>query len=157
MWRTPRPVSTVRAVPEVAGTLAPLAEALRADPGVLAAVAGGVVAVTVAGQAPLLASLAMHRDGATTLVVTPTTLDAERLERDLVCFLGPSTPGAIGAADAPVVALPAWDTLPFERVSPEVAAMGARHAARWRLAQTSGRPRISCAWCTTAPRARTGL
>ncbi|HUD70296.1 MAG TPA: transcription-repair coupling factor [Acidimicrobiales bacterium] len=129
-------------MPDEAGRLAPLAEALRTDPGVRAATPGAVVAVAVAGQAPVLASLASLRADATTLVVAPTTLDAERLERDLVCFLGGSTPGAVGAADGAVVALPAWDTLPFERVSPEVAAMGARHATRWRLSQEAGRPRI---------------
>ena len=100
------------------------------------------MAVSVAGQAALLASLAVLHERSTILAVAATTLDAERLERDLVCYLGGPTPGIVGAADGPVVSLPAWDTLPFERVSPEVAAMGTRHATRWRLSQASGRPRV---------------
>jgi transcription-repair coupling factor (superfamily II helicase) len=76
------------------------------------------------------------------LVVAATTLDAERVAGDLECFLGTSSPGEVGSMDGPVVTLPAWDTLPFERVSPEITAMGARHAARWRLARADARPRV---------------
>jgi transcription-repair coupling factor (superfamily II helicase) len=129
-------------VADVGGTLGALTVALRDDPAVLAASPGATVAVPMAGQAPVLAALASVRDGATLLVVTPTTLDAERLARDLGCFLGEPSEGAVGACDGPVAALPAWDTLPFERVSPEVAAMGHRHATRWRLSRGEGRPRV---------------
>ncbi|MGH9088195.1 MAG: transcription-repair coupling factor, partial [Acidimicrobiales bacterium] len=48
-----------------------------------------------------------------------------------------------GAHDDPVVVLPAWETLPFERVSPEVATMGQRLAVLWRLAgEGAERPRV---------------
>ena len=126
---------------EGAGSLGALSDRLRADVAVGSIAPGATVAVAVAGQAPVLAALASQGDGAMVLAVAPTTIDAERLARDLECFLGSSTAGAVGAMDGPVVSLPAWDTLPFERVSPEIAAMGARHAARWRVAE-GARPRV---------------
>ncbi len=82
------------------------------------------------------------------VVVTPTTAEADQLAEDIGCFLGPSGgpgrsgPGAGDGADAdrvvgdvvgPVALLPAWDTLPFERVSPEVHTMGQRLAVLWHL------------------------
>ena len=127
---------------DVAGVLGGLTVALRDDPAVRAAVPGATVAVPMAGQAPVLAALASMHERATLLVVAPTTLDTERLASDLGCFLGEASDGAVGASDGPVATLPAWDTLPFERVSPEVAAMGQRHATRWRLSRTEGRPRV---------------
>ena len=127
---------------DVTGILGDLAVALRDDPAVLAAAPGATVAVPAAGQAVVLAALASTRARSTVLVVLPTASDAERLTQDLAYFLGESTPGAVGAVDGPIVAVPPWDTLPFERVSPEVAAMGARHAARWRLASAEGRPAV---------------
>ena len=39
----------------------------------------------------------------------------------------------IGAVSGPVAVLPAWETLPFERVSPEVETMGRRLALLWGL------------------------
>ena len=43
-------------------------------------------------------------------------------------------PGAtVGPIEGPVVVLPAWETLPFERVSPEVETMGRRLALSWGL------------------------
>jgi transcription-repair coupling factor (superfamily II helicase) len=50
------------------------------------------------------------------LVVTPTAHDAERYGSDLTAWLGP---GRVGV-------FPAWETLPFERVSPGVETMGRR-------------------------------
>ena len=51
------------------------------------------------------------------------TADAERLAHDLRAFLGPDE----------VDVFPAWETLPFERVSPSVETMGRRLRAMWRL------------------------
>ena len=48
------------------------------------------------------------------LVATPTTGEAERLVGDLGAYLGPDR----------VELFPAWETLPFERVSPSVETMG---------------------------------
>jgi transcription-repair coupling factor (superfamily II helicase) len=129
-------------VADVGGILGGLTVALRDDPAVRAAAPGATVAVPAAGHAPVLAALASVHERATLLVVTPTTIDADRLARDLECFLGGPTVGAVGSMDGPVATLPAWDTLPFERVSPEIAAMGTRHATRWRLSSVDRRPRV---------------
>src|ERR1700722_5738997 len=50
------------------------------------------------------------------LVVTPTTADADRLAHDLAAYVG---------SDG-VAVFPAWETLPFERVSPSMEVMGKR-------------------------------
>ena len=57
------------------------------------------------------------------VVAVPTASDAERLAHDLAAFLGPDE----------VEMFPAWETLPFERVSPSVETMGRRLRAMWRL------------------------
>src|SRR3954453_16011598 len=57
------------------------------------------------------------------VIAVPTPPDAERLAHDLVAFLG---------ADQ-VDLFPAWETLPFERVSPGVETMGRRLRTIWRL------------------------
>lgn len=57
------------------------------------------------------------------VVAVPTTGEAERLVHDLAEYLGPDD----------VELFPAWETLPFERVSPSVEAMGRRLRAVWRL------------------------
>ena len=96
---------------------------------------GATLAVPLPAQAIVLASLAERERSGTTLVVTATQADAERLHGDLVCLLGSGDEQvAPGSVDGPALLLPAWDTLPLERVSPEVAAMGQRLAVRWRLA-----------------------
>src|SRR6202044_3382268 len=62
------------------------------------------------------------------LVATPTVADAERLAHDLTAFFGPDE----------VEVCPAWETLPFERVSPSVETMGRRLRAMWHLRGHSG-------------------
>ncbi|MCU1369249.1 MAG: mfd [Ilumatobacteraceae bacterium] len=57
------------------------------------------------------------------LVAVPTTAEAERLVHDLGTYLGPD------AAEL----FPAWETLPFERVSPNIETMGRRLRTIWRL------------------------
>ncbi len=57
------------------------------------------------------------------VVAAPTAAEAERLAADLEAFLG---------ADA-VELFPAWETLPFERVSPAIESMGRRLRTLWRL------------------------
>jgi len=108
----------------VSAPLAPLVGRLGALP-VVDELAGGtdaLVAVPEAARAPLLAALA--RRGRTLLVATATGAEAQRLARDLGAFCG----------DDEVAELPAWETLPFERVSPSVETMGRRLEALWRLA-----------------------
>ena len=65
-----------------------------------------------------------------TLVAVPTNAEAERLAHDLAAFVGPEQ----------VEVCPAWETLPFERVSPSVQTMGRRLRAMWRLGQRGAGP-----------------
>jgi len=65
------------------------------------------------------------------LVATPTTGEAERLVGDLGAYLGPDR----------VELFPAWETLPFERVSPNVETMGRRLRVAWRL-RTRHAPKV---------------
>jgi len=57
------------------------------------------------------------------VVATPTLVDAERLVDDLSCFM----------TDGTVALFAPWETLPLERVSPDVHTMGARLEVLWRL------------------------
>ena len=74
------------------------------------------VAVSEAAQAFFIARLADTSDRTPILVVTPTANEAEMLRNDLVIWLGSDRVGVF----------PAWETLPFERVSPGVETMGRR-------------------------------
>ncbi len=90
------------------------------------------VAVPEAARAFTVAGLA-HLSGRHPIVVAvPTTPDAERLAADLRAFLGD------GAAEV----FPAWETLPFERVSPGVETMGQRLRTLWRLRTPERAPRV---------------
>src|SRR3546814_18923601 len=82
-------------------------------------------ALTVAG----LAQLSSRRP---IVVAAPTTGDADRLANDLRAYLG---------ADA-VDTFPAWETLPFERVSPSVETMGRRLRSMLRLQAPERAPRL---------------
>ena len=121
-----------------AGSLAAVPRLLRGDPilGVLIGAADGTVAVPEAAQAVVAAALAAFTERTPLLVVTATGLDAQRLGDDLACLIapegdeaeGPDAGVIVGALDGPVTVLPAWETLPFERVSPETETMGHRLA-----------------------------
>ena len=125
--------------PSAGGSLAAVPRLLRSDP-VLAALIGAAdatVAVPEAAQAVVAAALAAFTERTPLLVITATGLDAERLGDDLTCLIAsddaPAAPGAgsgpvVGALAGPVTVLPAWETLPFERVSPETETMGRRLA-----------------------------
>jgi len=88
---------------------------------------GSVWSVAPGGRAFALAGL-FESLGDTLLVVAPSEADAEELVDDLRLF-----------AD-PVLLAPAWETLPFEHVSPNTATMALRAQARRRL--TSDDPAI---------------
>ncbi|MCK4176386.1 transcription-repair coupling factor [Aciditerrimonas ferrireducens] len=107
--------------PPLAGLLGRLAR----DPGMAALVdaAQPAVAVAEAGVPLVLGALAQLGGRRPLLVVTPTQADAERVAHDLRAFL----------PAAEVELFPAWDTLPFERVSPESWAMAQRLRVLWRL------------------------
>ncbi len=85
---------------------------------------GAVVAVPEPARAFVVAGLAALGDARVVLVASPTAVEADRLAHDLSAFCGEG---------ADVELLPAWETLPFERVSPGVETMGRRLRAIWRL------------------------
>jgi transcription-repair coupling factor (superfamily II helicase) len=94
---------------------AALAELLSAD--------DASVVVPEPARALVLAALAELSSAPVILVATPTLREAEQLEHDLVAFVGRRR----------VDVLPAWETLPYERVSPASETMGRRLRAMWRL------------------------
>jgi transcription-repair coupling factor (superfamily II helicase) len=91
-----------------------------------------VLAVPDAARAFTIAGLALLSDRHPVVVAMPTSTDAERLAADLRAFLGPDD----------VDLFPAWETLPFERVSPGVEAMGRRLRTMWRLQDPARMPRV---------------
>ena len=147
------------------GALSALPQLLRSDPALplVLGAADATLAVAAPAQPILVAALAHFTERAPVLVVAATEVDAVRLADDLACFLrGPPPSGGeddgttwavLGALNGPVAMLPAWETLPFERVSPEVETMGRRLAILWALthhdqaAEGFGPPASSCARC----------
>ena len=113
-------------------SLAPLLTLLRSDPVFqgLRDLRSAVVAVPEAARAFSLAGIADNGGRRPTLVAVSTNAEAERLAHDLGAFLGPDQ----------VDFCPAWETLPFERVSPSVETMGRRLRCMWRLKQGSSDP-----------------
>jgi transcription-repair coupling factor (superfamily II helicase) len=105
--------------------LAGLAHLLDGDDTLLAASAGHgtPVAVPEAARPIFTAALATVTARRPVLLVVPTANEADRVAHDLTRFLG---------ADA-VELFPAWETLPFERVSPASETMGRRLRVMWRL------------------------
>ena len=91
-----------------------------------------MLAVPEAARAFTIAGLATLSDRHPLVVAVPTSTDAERLAHDLRAFLG------AGEVDL----FPAWETLPFERVSPSVEAMGRRLRTIWRLQDPSRTPKV---------------
>ena len=106
--------------------LAALARLLAEEPAVRAVVnREPVVAVPDAARALFVAALADVTTRTPILLAVPTGAEAERLVHDLGQFLGSDE----------VELFPAWETLPFERVSPSLATMGRRLRVMWRLRQ----------------------
>jgi len=91
---------------------------------------GATLAVTTPAQAFVLAGLLRLGTRRPVLVVTPTGAAASQLAHDLGVFTSPDGDGDDGAS---VEVFPAWETLPFERVSPEVHTMGRRLRLLWQL------------------------
>ncbi len=98
---------------------------LRDDPALAQVVgtANALVAVPEPARAVVIAGMAHLSGRRPILAAVPTAADADRLAHDLSAFLGPDQ----------VELFPAWETLPFERVSPSVETMGRRLRAMWRL------------------------
>ncbi len=92
----------------------------------------GVVGVPEPARAFFIAGLARQSSRHPTVVAVPTASEAERLAHDLRAFLGPDQ----------VDTFPAWETLPFERVSPSVETMGRRLRTLWHLQDPARMPRV---------------
>ena len=115
------------------------------------------LAVATPAQAFVLAGLIRLGARQPVLVVTPTGAAADQLAHDLGAFTGGGGPGGGPPGtdgSGRVEVFPAWETLPFERVSPDVATMGRRLRLLWQVggepgtggsdaaAPNSGRPGI---------------
>ncbi|MGH9164263.1 MAG: transcription-repair coupling factor [Acidimicrobiales bacterium] len=115
-------------------SLRTLPELVACEPA-LTALAGrrhATLAVPEPARAVVVAGLAQASDRHPVVVALPTATDAERLAHDLRAFLG----------DDQVDTFPAWETLPFERMSPSVETMGRRLRAMWRLQRPDRMPRV---------------
>src|SRR4051812_10807637 len=111
-----------------------LPKLLRDDPALLE-VRGrtnALIAVPEPARAFAIAGLVETTSRHPYLVAVPTTADGERLANDLSAFLGPERVGYF----------PAWETLPFERVSPGVETMGRRLRTIWRLHEKGRAPDV---------------
>ena len=86
-----------------------------------------VLAVPEPARAFVVAGLARLSGRTPLLVAVPTRGEADAMVRDLSAYLEPSR----------LLEFPAWETLPFERVSPSVDAMGRRLEVMWSLRQRS--------------------
>jgi transcription-repair coupling factor (superfamily II helicase) len=107
---------------------------LRDEPALLRALGEPDARLAVAEVArPIsIAALARLSDRSPLLVACPTGSDAGRLYDDLSQLM---------PADS-VLLFPAWETLPFERVSPAVETMGRRLEVLWRLRRPEHRPKV---------------
>ena len=107
--------------------LAPLLEHLRGNPAVPSAARGGQLSAPPDVQALWLAVMAHRRSVASAsqpiVAVLPAAVAAEDLARELSVWLG----------EDEVECFPAWETFPFERVSPTLQSMGERQRILWRL------------------------
>src|SRR5207344_1287655 len=111
-------------VTETTPPLASLAPLLAEEPALRAVISRqSTAAVPDAARGLFLAALARVTTRRPLLLAVPTGNEAERLVRDLGQFLGAGE----------VELFPAWETLPFERVSPSFETMGRRLRVMWRL------------------------
>ena len=94
----------------------PAMEALERDP-------SGVVACAENVRPALVAALGLRRPERTIVVVTRTGTAAQLLHDDVVQYLG----------NDDALIFPAWETLPFERISPAIETMGRRLEVLWRV------------------------
>ena len=107
---------------------------LRAEPGLTHAFGDpqALVAVPEAARPVAIAALSQLGGRRPLLVACPTGRDAGQLYDDLCQFM---------PADQ-VVLFPAWETLPFERVSPSVETMGRRLEVLWKLRTPDRMPAV---------------
>lgn len=98
----------------------------------IAGTSGRTLAVPDAARAYITAALAQVDERRPILLACPSQQDAERLTADIAAYLG----------EDEVALFPAWETLPFERVSPSVETMGRRLHTLWRLANRDRAPKV---------------
>ncbi|OSM05003.1 transcription-repair coupling factor [Magnetofaba australis] len=89
------------------------------------------------GRAPLsagawLGAMLADQSDAPVVMVAPTSARAEALQREVIYFAQKLTP------TLPIHVFPAWETLPFERLSPYGPLVGERLATLFRIAQMGG-------------------
>ena len=115
-------------------SLASLPRLLRNEPALTQALGdpSGFVAVPESARALAISALAQLGDRRPLVVACPTGTDAGQLYDDLVQYM----------PEGEVVLFPAWETLPFERVSPSVETMGHRLEVLWRLRSPQRCPAI---------------
>jgi transcription-repair coupling factor (superfamily II helicase) len=94
--------------------------------------ASATLAVTESARAIVTAGLVDLTARTPIVLAVPTSTEAERLAHDLAVYLG----------DEAVELFPAWETLPFERVSPGVETMGHRTRVLWRLRDPARLPAV---------------
>lgn len=111
-----------------------LASSLHDDPALVSIMGkrSAVVAVPETARPLTIAAIANDTERTPLVVAVPTSSEAERLRSDLAMFLG----------DDAVALFPAWETLPFERISPNVETMGRRLEVLWRLQDPARSPKI---------------
>ncbi len=115
-------------------SLVPLPSLMRGDRDLtdLLGVRSALLAVAEPARGYVLAALAVVTDRRPIVVITPTSGDAERLAHDMRAYLGENE----------VDVFPAWETLPFERVSPSVETMGRRLRTMWHLRSKENMPAV---------------
>ena len=114
--------------------LAELGAIVSHEPGIdlIAGQRNAVLAVPESARSAVLAALTHANKRRPVIVAVPTGTLAQEVADDLASFLGASQ----------VELFPAWETLPFERVSPAVHTMGARMRTMWRLRTDSEQPTV---------------
>src|ERR671918_340356 len=107
---------------------------LRDEPALAQALgrASATLAVAESARAIVTAGLAGLTSRSPIVLAVPTSTEAERLAHDLAAYLG----------DDAVELSPAWEPLPFERVSPAVETMGRRTRVLWRLRDPERAPAV---------------
>ena len=108
--------------------------ALRDDRALMSLIGSpdGTVAVPETARSIAIAALAQLSGRRPVVVACPTSTMAAQLADDIKAFMPPGE----------VMLFPAWETLPFERVSPSVETMGRRLEVLWRLQDPERSPQI---------------
>ncbi len=122
------------ASPAGAPLLAGLADVVANEPGLdlIAGQRNAVIAVPETARAAVLAAITRANPRRPVVVAVPTGTVANEVAEDLCAFIDRSA----------VEVFPAWETLPFERVSPAVHTMGARSRVLWRLREPGEQPTV---------------